>query len=87
MNTPRLSYPRAPQIAANPKDAEHYIKSQAEEIERLRASLSELLVEYVAARKEGNIDTFPATAKAIVRRAESALGNQQATPQKSGEAK
>lgn len=39
MNTPRLSYPRAPQIAANPKDAEYYIKSQAEEIERLRSGL------------------------------------------------
>lgn len=42
--------------------------------ERLRGALSALLVEYVAGRKEGHIDSFPATARKVVADARKALG-------------
>jgi hypothetical protein len=39
MNTPELSYPRAPQIEANPQEAEDYIASLVKENQALRAAL------------------------------------------------
>jgi hypothetical protein len=49
----------------------------ADELDELRASkeqfrlaLSDMLVEYVTARKEGSVSSHPATAQAIIRRAE-----------------
>lgn len=41
--------------------------------ERLRIAGSALLVEYVEHRKEGNVDSFPMTARRIVRDMEAAL--------------
>jgi hypothetical protein len=38
--------------------------------EQLRSALADMVVEYVTARKEGNVAGLPATAQAIVRRAE-----------------
>lgn len=47
------------------------------EIARLRTALASLLVEFVAGRKEGHIDSFPATARKVVADARAALNNEQ----------
>jgi hypothetical protein len=47
---------------------------KCESCERLTAALSALLVEYVAGRKEGHIDSFPSDAKRVVANARAALG-------------
>lgn len=51
-----------------------------EENARLRSALSALLVEYVAGRKDGNVNSFPATAQKVVRNAEAALTTGKQTP-------
>lgn len=43
MNTPELSYPRAPQIKANPVEAEEYIASLVKDLEGARAALKEII--------------------------------------------
>lgn len=49
------------------------IKHKQDQIEKLRVALSSLLVEYVAGRKEGHIDSFPAAARKVVNGARVAL--------------
>jgi hypothetical protein len=50
------------------------LEAKEKERDALKTTLAELLIEYVVARKEGNIKDFPPRAQAIVRRAEAALG-------------
>src|ERR1700719_3831924 len=52
---------------------DHILKAEAER-DAFKTTLAALLIEYVAARKEGHIKDFPPRAQAIVRRAEAALG-------------
>lgn len=49
----------------------------ADRIEKLQTALSALLVEYVAGRKEGHIDSFPASARKVVADATEALAYEQ----------
>src|ERR1700730_12561788 len=49
-------------------------KRNTDACDALKTTLAALLIEYVAARKEGHIKDFPPRAQAIVRRAEAALG-------------
>jgi hypothetical protein len=74
--------PKLLRAIAGSADAKHVghdviFNAAADELESLRASkeqlrsaLADMVVEYVTARKEGNVAGLPATAQAIVRRAE-----------------
>lgn len=67
-----------------PKESEVQARFLVEHANRvhdqLRTALAEMVVEFVAAHKEGSISTMPQTAQRIIRNAEKCFGHQQCLP-------